>query len=263
MSGVPAMISMPDSTARASHAGPAVLDDPDRGRRRRAAWRSRCRSASAGPCRGSGPGSRRDFDWSSAGCGWLTISRSRLQVLQAPDGHVERRSPRRSRTARGPRAQHSTKRDAVAPAPGRRSTRCAALARRRAGAARRRLRAAARRPSDADPVLLHRLLGHPAGERQDEARDQQQQRRTRRPSGRTAGALSASASSTIVAASGRSGSKMNVEAVERVGREALRARDHREHDRLAERARGGEHGAGDDRRPRGAHATPSTSRASG
>ena len=46
----------------------------------------------------------------------------------------------------------------------------------------------------------------------------------------------------------RSGSKRKIDAVDRLRRERARAGDHRDHDRLAERAGGREHGRRDDRR---------------
>ena len=46
----------------------------------------------------------------------------------------------------------------------------------------------------------------------------------------------------------RSGSNRKIDAVDGLGREDLAAGDHLDHHRLAERARGREHGRGDDRR---------------
>ena len=176
-------------------------------------------------------------------------SRSRLQVLHPLERHVQRRSPPAIAHSARPAAQHSTS----ARRSLQRHVRSDSLTRRcgggRAAAA---ARCAARPPSDAHPVLAHRLLGRCS--RRSTARGSRTaaaaRRRRPRPHG---GALIDSASSTIVDASGRSGSKMKVNAVERVRREALGPRDHREHDRLAQRAGAGEHRGRDDRRPRGAH----------
>ena len=109
------------------------------------------------------------------------------------------------------------------------------------------------RPSGLHPVLRQRLLGQPSRRATGAGSRTAAAARRRRRLDCTAGALSASAFSTIVAASGRSGSKRKVRPSSGFGREARRARDHREHDRLAERAGAGEHGGGDDRRARGAH----------
>ena len=243
------MISMPDSTMRASHAGApystiqiaaatasgvAIMIPMTRQQHRP---EQRVQEAARSP---SGrPGCGREI--SSRGC----------RYCSALEGHVDDDRRRRSRTARCPHAQHSAKAMRSLQRHVRRRLVGAALARRPARG-RSELGAAVRRPSDAHPVLLHRLLGDLAADRQDEAREQQQQRE-RVDVACTAGALSDSTSSTIVAASGRSGSKMKVRPSAGFGAKPLEPETIESMIASPSARAQASTAAGDDRRPRGAH----------
>ena len=187
--------------------------------------------------------------WSRSACGCVTSS-SGLQVLHALVAHVERRSPRRSRTARAPAAQHSA-------SPIRSRQRPRALeprAARRGAAARAAARCAVdataiRRAPRTSAAAAWRPAARTTGRRSRRAAPP----RTRRSSARTARPTGPRRCRRSSTASGRIGSRKKVRPSSGFGREADRARDHREHDRLAERAGGGEHRGGDDRRAGGAH----------
>ena len=210
MLGVPATTSTADSTARASQNGRAYSASHTAVATPGSDRRAPCPSPSAGTCRAAGRGTRPPCSGRAPPAGWLN-EQVRAQVLQAAHEHVDRRSRPRSGTAgcrppsTSPRPMRSTQRprrwiDGFA--AGRASEW------RGAGA-----------PSDPRPVLLQRLLRGPARQRQEHRRHEQHrgERVQRLPNGSTD---SPSALSTIVAASGRVGSKKKVEAVERVGREA-------------------------------------------
>ena len=178
------------------------------------------------------------------------------QVLDAAERACRGRSRRRSGRAgsRPPRPGASA--DPVAEAPGLVAADAAGAV--AAGASGR----ACSCLSGREGVFAHRAAAPPSRRRRGTRWRPAGPRRRRRSSGRRARPR-ARRRSRRSPRPGPGRLEEEGDAVERVGREADRAGDHREHDRLAQRPRRRQHRGGDDRRAGGAQPRSSAARASG
>ena len=203
--------------------------------RRRAARRSRSPITSAAACRASGSRKPPDLRLVEVGRSGASISRLGLQLLRALDSHVEddRRGRSRQREAGGPAAARGR--------CGRRAASGGAVASARASPGGGAAGGAAVR-AHADPRTAQRPARRPSRRATGQRWRRAAPPRTRRASGRTARPRGPRRSRRSSAASGRDGSKKKVMPSSGLGAKLDRARDHREHDRLAERAGGREHG---------------------